>query len=420
MKKFFSTFTRLCMVAGVPVFSMAQLPVVKLPGNASLTEAVKKHVMRPQNITGITTEENKSNELVSMTEAKYKFEKAKTYQLDVNDFGLALHNSLKDSVNGYVMQLTRNGTVVYNSKWNWAQTPADGSIGWDFTTKMHVASVSKYLTALGMMKALKLANLSYDTRIIDYLPASWSKGNNIDKITFRHLLTHKSGFDLPCCSSDYDYMKQKVAAGVSSVGEYNYHNMNFGLCRILIPVVMGYLNKDMSLQDNEWDISSILWYLNFMQEKVFTPAGVTAAGFEPNPAFKNALAYKFPNNNEDGWNSGNLYAMSGGAGWRLSVSDLLKVMDHARRKNDILRKTEVQEGLDSYLGIDQVIETPAGKLYNKNGSWNNNGRTEQSVIYFLPDNMELAVFVNSKIGNGQGKSLRARVKDAYLSSLKLK
>ena len=76
--------------------------------------------------------------------------------------------------------------------------------------------------------------------------------------------------------------------------------------------------------------------------------------------------------------------------------------------------------MDSYLGIDQVIETPAGKLYNKNGSWNNNGRTEQSVIYFLPDNMELAVFVNSKIGNGQGKSLRARVKDAYLSSLKLK
>lgn len=419
MKNSFPILTALFLFLGASNFSQAQLTAAQLPKGANI-EAARKHVIRPQHTTGITMEDNDRDDIVSMADSKLKFEKAKTYQLDIDVFAQAIHNSLKDSVNGYVMQLTRNGAVISNLKWNWAQTPADASVNWDFNTRMHVASVSKYLTALGMMKALNLAQLSYDTKIIDYLPASWVKGNNINQITFRQLLTHKSGFDLPCCASDYEYMKQKVQAGVSNVGESHYHNMNFGLCRILIPMVMRYLNPTMSMTNSEWDISTIMWYQYFMQERVFTPSGVAAVSCEPDPAKKNALAYKFPNGNEDGWNSGNLYSMSGGAGWRLSVSELLKIMSHARRTNDILRKNDSQYGLDNKFGIDQIIETPTGKLYNKNGRWRNNGRVEQSVIYFLPGDMELAILVNSEIGNGDGRSLRGRVKEAYLNSLRLK
>ena len=418
MKNSFPVLAGVLFFLAAPVFCEAQLTAAQLPKGANI-EAARKHVVRPQHITGIAMEDNNSDDLAIMADPKLKFE-AKTYQLDVSAFTDAIHKSLKDSVNGYVMQLTRNGNVISNLKWNWAQTPADGSIGWDFNTRMHVASVSKYLTALGMMKALNLAQLSYDTKIIDYLPDSWAKGNNINQITFRNLLTHTSGFDLPCCASDYEYMKQKVQAGVSNVGEYDYHNMNFGLCRILIPVVMKYINKNTSLTGSSLDISTILWYQYFMQEKVFTPAGVASVSCDLNPAYKNALAYKFPGSNEDGWNSGNLYSMSGGAGWRLSVAELMKIMSSARRTNDILRKNDSQYGLDNKFGIDQVIETPLGKMYNKNGAWSNNGRLEQSVIYFLPGDMELAILVNSAIGNGDGKSLRRRVKDAYLSSLRLK
>jgi len=32
------------------------------------------------------------------------------------------------------------------------------------------------------------------TKIIDYLPSYWSKGPNIDQITFHQLMTHTSGF----------------------------------------------------------------------------------------------------------------------------------------------------------------------------------------------------------------------------------
>ena len=98
-------------------------------------------------------------------------------------------------------------------------------------------------------------------------------------------------------------------------------------------------------------------------------------------------------------------------------------MDHVRRKNTIIPAQKAQYMLDNNFGIDQIIDTPAGKIYNKNGAWgsycdanNKNCKTEQSVIYFLPNGMELVVFVNSPIGS-EGFSLRGIVKDAFVNSL---
>ena len=47
-----------------------------------------------------------------------------------------------------------------------------------------------------------------------------------------------------------------------------------------------------------------------------------------------------------------------------------------------------------------VQVTPAGTLYNKNGLWQNgSGQTEQSLAYFLPQDMELVVLANSRVGS---------------------
>src|SRR5262249_31070068 len=140
-------------------------------------------------------------------------------KLDVGNFNKIIHTALKDSVTGYVMQLRQNGTLIDTLIWNWARTPTDGGKGWTENTRMHLASVSKLLTAIGTVKALDSKGISYDAKIIDYLPTYWKKGKNIDKITFRDLLTHTSGFgfDSPGSDSDFVFMKGMVAAGVVQV-----------------------------------------------------------------------------------------------------------------------------------------------------------------------------------------------------------
>lgn len=406
-------------VQAQPEAQIKELP--RMPRGMT-TVKIKQHVIEPAN----TIEAEADNDIVereeTLTTQTRRNAKMKP-RLDVNKFGEAIHAKLKNQVTGYVLEVRQNGTPIYGLVWKDAQTTSDKNKNWSNTVKMHIASVSKFLTAVGMVHVLDKKGISYDAKIIDYLPTYWNKGNNIDDITFRQLLTQTSGFGGSSSKSNYTFMKQRVANGVDGVGEYDYENMNFGLMRILIPIINGDINKNHSFYPSNdinnvaWDAVTINFYQEYMQNNVFTPAGVSNAGFSSIPfAGTDALAYNFPALNKKGWDSGDLSTMAGGAGWRLSIKDLLNVMNHVRRKNTIITAQKAQYMLDNHFGIDQTTNTDAGALYNKNGRWHNGDRTEQSVAFFLPNNMEVVVFVNSPIGTNAA-SLRGTVKDAFIASL---
>ena len=299
--------------------------------------------------------------------------------------GLAIWKALKDNVAGYILHVRQNGTLVHVGAWNWAKTPIDGAKGWNEDTRMHLASVSKLLTALGTYRLLIAKGLSPDTLIVNYLPSHWAKGPNVNKITFRHLFQHTSGFVTGSSATDYSTMKTRAPRECPASG-YAYENMNYGLCRLLIPIVSGAISKSASYQPNYlndviWDLNTINLYRSYMQARCSRRAALRPR-FAPLATTPDALAYQFPANY--GWNSGDLKTVAGGAGWRLSMKELLNVMNHMRRKGTIVSATKAQYMLDNNFGIDQGISTSAGKIYNKNGLWRNNGRTEQCVAYFFP------------------------------------
>lgn len=387
---------------------------------------VLNHVILPPQVIGASSDLGLDEGPTQLTPKK-PTASLNTLHLDVGAFGQDLHNALKDKVAGYTMRLRKNGQTIYTLQWNWAKTPPDGSVGWNPQRQMHVASVSKLITAIAMTRLLNAKGVSYDAKIIDYLPGYWSKGPNIDKISFRHLLTHTSGFT---GGTDFFSMKTAVAAGVSTnssmadyVGHYRYQNMNFGLCRILLAVMNGNIVKSATFKfppnfdfsDQMWDAITISAYNQYAQEKVFAPSGVTTATLN-HPA-AGVLAYPFPVTTS-GWNSGDLGTVSGGAGWHLSADQLLDVMGTVRRKGIIVSSATAQTMLDNGFGIDVIADTPAGKLYNKNGRWTDgSGRTEQSLAYFLPENMELVVLANSPIGN-PAQFFRSIVTQTYVDNLK--
>jgi CubicO group peptidase (beta-lactamase class C family) len=276
---------------------------------------------------------------------------------------------------------------------------------------------------MAMTRLLDDHKISYNAPIIDHLPTFWKKGPNIDKITFRNLLTHTSGFVTQNGKTDFETMKAVVELiGVSTdpaakyhLGKYQYENMNFGLCRILIPIINGNIDKNALISDSAWDLATILGYGTYTAVKVLAPAGVTQATFD-HPA-GGALAYSLVPIAK-GWNSGYLGTVSGAAGWHLSANELLRVMGTFRRKGTILSPTGAQQMLDNSFGIDVIQSTPAGTLYSKNGRWQDGSfRTEQAVAYFLPEDMEMTVMVNSLVGVTQ-KSLSKLVTNLYLANLK--
>src|SRR5207247_5795045 len=116
------------------------------------------------------------------------------YYVDAGGFGSSLHAALKDQVAGYAMRLLHHGTPIQTGTWNWAKTLPDTSDAWASGTRMHVASDSKSITAVAIARLLNEKQIAIDTPIAGFLPAYWTKGANISQITFRHLMTHRSGF----------------------------------------------------------------------------------------------------------------------------------------------------------------------------------------------------------------------------------
>jgi CubicO group peptidase (beta-lactamase class C family) len=345
-----------------------------------------------------------------------------TYKFDAAGFCTELQNDLKSSVAGYIMRMRQNGSQIYELTWNWAEEPQDGSEGWGPNVRMHVASCSKLVTAIAMTKLFDERSISFGTKIIDYLPAYWTKGPGVDQVTFANLLTQHSGFNYGNneTSSDYEFMKQQVATGTTHVGTYNYQNMNFGLCRILLSTVNGNIPVGFGAAlgawiDPLWDLATIQYYEAYVTANVFGPGRVSDGSLAH--VGGDALAYNFPVSG-NGWNSGDLTAFAGGAAWHLSVDDLLGIMGAFRRENTIVTPQQAQTMLDAGYGLDLIESTPLGTMYAKNGGWaDGSGRTEQCVAFFLPEGIEVAVFVNSPIGTNN-QFLMGDIAQYYLDNVK--
>ena len=404
-------------------------------------QTILAHVIRPSNSDGVSSD-GRSQASTAPVEP-VQLLPALPYYLDVGAFELALDNALKDVVAGYVAQLRQSGQVVFTKTSKNAKLSQDGSELWTADVQMHVASVSKLMTAMAMTVLLDDKNISPDDPIIDYLPDYWTKGKNIEYITFRNLFNHTSGLS----SNDpvtFYIMQSAIAGGIGlpipgvlnlfGLGHYRYQNVNYGLFRILLAVINGDIKKDTNfsfdqgITDAIWDLATIRAYENYLQAKVFQPSGAVNATLDHPSAC--ALAYKGPDDTEAGWNSGSMQESCGCDGWHLSVNDLLSVMGEFRRGDGILTSADAaQEMLDNGFGVDPLsgnsalptgFPTNAGNVYCKPGDWHdtNTNRDEQSLAFFLPQDMELVVFVNSMVDGQLGtNNFREVVKQAYEDSL---
>jgi Bacterial tandem repeat domain 1/Beta-lactamase len=379
--------------------------------------AADAHTMQPPHTRGVVT--SRGLEEGTTRFAPRERPAGATLSFNTDGFVAALNGALATSTAGYVMQLRQHGQPIASAQIGWAKQPSDGSESWAQTVRMHIASCSKLVTAIAMTRTLAAHNLPPSTKVIDYLPTYWAKGPNIDTITFTELMTHTSGFRVTGSDMSYPTMKAQVAGGVTTanLGVYSYQNMNFGICRILLPVMNGTIPANTTFpsatEDQDWDFATVTAYAAYVAQYLFQPADVSGPTLtHPDP---DALAYSFPPG--AGWNSGDLTTESGGAGWHMSVDDLLDVMGCFRRQGAIMSPAAAQSMLDAGFGIDLIEPTNLGTLYNKNGLWQSGvGQTEQSLSYFLPRDMELVVLANSPIGS-PGQFFRDVVTNIYLDNI---
>lgn len=129
----------------------------------------------------------------------------------------------------------------------WAQAPGDGDVVMTSSTASGMGSVTKMLSGAALLHLLEQRKLSpltvaqqLDKPMLVALPPKWQgawPGRNLERITFRHLLQHRSGFrTADCGGANLDALAQ-MAAGVETgdVGQLDcYNNHNYYLLRYVI------------------------------------------------------------------------------------------------------------------------------------------------------------------------------------------
>jgi CubicO group peptidase (beta-lactamase class C family) len=172
------------------------------------------------------------------------------YAVDLIRFGQEIENRLSPFVVGFSYAIAQNGVVLRKNGVGARRTPtADNGLMFPlaFTedTLNEVASTSKTVTLVAMLRLLRERNISVDSPVAPYLPITWAKGPGMGTVTFRQLLSHgrkptsTNGLHYPPNCRDigpYRCLRDAVAGGMTA--EAGYNNIHYTVFRFILPFVL--------------------------------------------------------------------------------------------------------------------------------------------------------------------------------------
>lgn len=185
-----------------------------------------------------------------------------TADKDIDAYMQELHK--KVAFNGAVL-VAKKGKIIYQNVFGWANYLKKDSLKID--SKFELASVSKPLTGLGVLKLVQIGKLKLNQTVNDFFPDFPYPGVTIDM-----LLSHRSGLpnyvyfsegvwpDKKKAMSNMDAMallaQHKPGRYGAPNGRFHYNNSNFMVLAAIVEKITG---KD---------------FASYMKETIFDPAGM--------------------------------------------------------------------------------------------------------------------------------------------------
>lgn len=341
-------------------------------------------------------------------------------------FGENLHTVLSNVSLGHTYAIFFDGGLKAWGHKGYARRPGDKNplLMNAMNTRINVASSSKSMTAIALIKVLSDAGVSLDAPMANFLPSWWIKGPNIHLITFRHLLTHKSGI-IKNAEKTED-IRKVISEGVSTdnIGKSSYQNINFCIMRLLIPALSGDFDyfynvganpKPGELQFNvRQDVDKItqIAFMKYMQKNIWDPFLISGTCENED----GVLYYNFSDPSSPGINTsaggsqgcnggdGKECSNAGGGTISISTAGLANVMYHARFTNKLLNEQQRKEMFNSSnpLGCynNNTCETKDYKgQFHHNGGFGFNpcNKGGSACWYTFHNGIAVAVATNSII-----------------------
>lgn len=354
--------------------------------------------------------------------------KSKDPVFSVDKFEQNLKTALDGKTVGYSYSISRKGTQVRKGAGGAAvaswDNPASGqSVAHAANKRQDLASCSKTITALTLMRLLQDKNMSEKAKMVDYLPSFWENpSTTLAEVSLESLLKHESG--MVAGGLDYFSLKQRIKdGGIYIQGNYAYQNINYAFLRVCI----AYLSHKSDLKiledafiadpttTNEELLETTIndYYIEQVNQKVFAPCGIVMSYPKPDGETNPTMNYNF-NTQDVGWNKGDMTRFAGSAGWRLSAEEQNNIMAHLKYTNDILNDTwkdKMNNQLMGWSGTDNLKGGTAyyhggyfEDKYSPNASPDPKGRGCFTIHVIFGNEIEAAVQVNSLGGTNNMES----------------
>ena len=345
-------------------------------------------------------------------------------EFSVERFEQKLKAQLEGKTIGYAYAIYELTTLRKAGAGGWAVVP-DVPHSPDRRTTM--LSMSKTITAVAVMKAMeemrtKGEAITIDSHIHPYLPSNWKRGPLVEQVTFKHLLTHKSGLRGTGPKSDPDtylQLKRTIEAGaVNGFGNPFYDNANFCLFRIIISYMVANregLNAFASNSDFMARHTGVT-YVSYVQKHILEPidlAGVSVVPTGPVPYTRyykfNSIAVSSTDPLDD-----TAILRTGAGYWHMSAKEFGRFIASIRyRPGRIISPESFKLMMDNQLGMYEA-PNPADQARH----WDHNGRAIDGAgagsesDWMIFSNGITAVITMNSVG-GLGKAPPDIVRDAF-------
>jgi CubicO group peptidase (beta-lactamase class C family) len=333
---------------------------------------------------------------------------------------------------GFAYVISNNGISVKSGAQGWAKlaidNPNNEPVAMTVETRIQTASISRIISTIAILQLLETLQLSIDEQIAEWLPEHWELGANIQQLTFRQLLTHRSGFkqqltnmnaaDQTRWGNDWDGLQFVLSNSVEPDAAYADSNTNYALLRIIIPQLWKATDAPLSIgKINKWNHG--MKYLSYLQQHIFIPMGIESVTCWEQANYPAAYAYQLGNPDKPGHTfDTNIFNCGGHAGLHLSALELSNLLDRIDHDDAMLsQKNRVLMG-SAGLGWDHKINTRPnthqGKLENSGNDSTSDGREIHHCVMKYPHNIVATVVINSDqlSGKNQCDILRDAFDDA--------
>jgi hypothetical protein len=338
---------------------------------------------------------------------------------DVALFSQNLKKNFEGKTVGYAFAIAQDGKIAEEGHGGLARRGKDAELPYLQTTRQETSTGTQTLTALAILKALENKGLNENAYIWEFLPGSWNIPYANRKITFAHLLMHKSG--LKYVGSGFLSLRSCMQTHTTGFGDsdvyYDNNAANYLLCRILLSAIVNGKGVYEGKPDEVIEDELAQFYRSYVRQHIFKAAGVPdwskiepgdwnqngPVTYKENPPDRNAtLYYNFSNPSLLGVTFYNSYKWAGTGSWYVNPTEIASTL-MAAEAYKIVSPAMLQRMKNKLMGFDAGIKGRHGNYYWKGGTSRDAlYRGTHTVIMHFPNNVQVAWNTNSTENNLDG------------------